>query len=268
MVLSPDAEGGVVRTVLPAANSGIPDVDKPYGLRLKKPRSLDDAAELPTLLAGVGGQLLSLDLSDMTSSLYAGSSTTMGFVEGPKSAARFNKIRDIALGCDGLIYVADEKNHCIRKVDPGPEGDVSTLAGTPRRAGTGSAELYWPVGLCTDGYGQLYVGDCGNKRVGKVETFGELSTLDLQSVPPAQCCPRYLEVTQGGNLAVLWYHLTGLPAQLHIYGLGLKPPVRHSSNKAAAPAADILSQDMRRLMGSAEHAAADLLLKVSVRLIS
>lgn len=50
-----------------------------------------------------------------------------GFVDGAAAEAQFNNPYGVAVGPDGTVYVADQRNHAIRKI----QGDqVSTLAGT------------------------------------------------------------------------------------------------------------------------------------------
>ena len=79
----------------------------------------------------------------------------------------------------GNFYVADEFGHTIRKITP--EGEVTTLAGTPGVSGfsdgAGSAALFSsPHGMATDGHGNLYVADRGNSAIRKVSTTGVVTT--------------------------------------------------------------------------------------------
>ena len=57
-----------------------------------------------------------------------------GFADGVGDAARFYWPNDIEVDRQGLIYVADTKNHCIRAVQPA-DGTVSTLCGKGKDAG-------------------------------------------------------------------------------------------------------------------------------------
>jgi sugar lactone lactonase YvrE len=104
-------------------------------------------------------------------SLYAGSSSNAGLVNGNNLVARFNDPRHIARDAAGNIYVADRNNNCVRMITPA--GVVSTLAG----AGTaGSAEgaaatatFSGPTGILVNSAGTiLYVSDTGNHKIRKI----------------------------------------------------------------------------------------------------
>ena len=91
-----------------------------------------------------------------------------GHADGAGGAARFDYPCSVAVDIDGTIVVADNGNHCIRKVTP--EGVVSTLAG-PTDGSRGSADgpanssarFYEPVGVAIDENGNVLVADRGNK---------------------------------------------------------------------------------------------------------
>ena len=57
-----------------------------------------------------------------------------GFADGVGDAARFNHPHAIDVDSQGLIYIADTWNHCIRRVQPA-DGTVSTLCGKGKDAG-------------------------------------------------------------------------------------------------------------------------------------
>ena len=74
-----------------------------------------------------------------------------GFADGARDAARFFRPQDIEVDRQGLIYVADSENHCIRTVQPA-DGTVSTLCGKGKEAGCANgpaaeARFWYPAGL-------------------------------------------------------------------------------------------------------------------------
>ena len=82
---------------------------------------------------------------------------TPGFFDGDgvTTAGYFNGPSGLCVDNAGNLYVADELNGAVRKVDPAT-GAVSTLA----------SGLAKPVGICTDGSGNLYLTD--NTKITKV----------------------------------------------------------------------------------------------------
>lgn len=87
--------------------------------------------------------------------------------------ARLNHPRDVVVGADGTIYLADTGNHRVRVIEPGSDR-MRTLAGTgsPGDDGLGGpaaeADLNAPTGLAL-GDGVLYVVDKWNDRVVAVD---------------------------------------------------------------------------------------------------
>ena len=78
----------------------------------------------------------------------------------------------VTLDATGNIYITDNGNHCIRKINT--SGIISTIAGngSPGYTGDGGlatlAKLYYPAGNRTDSVGNLYIADYGNKLVRKI----------------------------------------------------------------------------------------------------
>ncbi len=81
------------------------------------------------------------------------------------------------------MYIADNGNNCIRKVNS--SGIISTYAGKASfgqgsYGGDGgpadSAQLSLPTGLVVDPLGNLYIAE-GNGRIRKVNTQGIISTV-------------------------------------------------------------------------------------------
>jgi alpha-tubulin suppressor-like RCC1 family protein/sugar lactone lactonase YvrE len=110
----------------------------------------------------------------------AGSAGVSGATDGTGDQARFNMPVGIAVDENGMVFVADTGNHCIRKITS--EGVVSTLAGEAGVPGSGDGtgvegHFGFPRGLALDGDGFLYVADSANHTIRKVSVNGTVITL-------------------------------------------------------------------------------------------
>ena len=100
---------------------------------------------------------------------------------GPALAARFRQPSAIAAGGDGAIYIADERNHRIRKVTA--SGAVVTIAGTGLRGKLGDfgfalgTRIDSPAGIAVDAAGNVFFSDTGNHRIRKITPDGQISTV-------------------------------------------------------------------------------------------
>ncbi len=110
----------------------------------------------------------------------AGTAGSWGYADGTEASARFTDV--LGITTDGTnIYVTDQHTSTVRKIIIAT-GAVTTLAGTPGRAGhadgTGAAALFSsPWGITTDGT-NLYVADAHNRTIRKVViATGEVTTL-------------------------------------------------------------------------------------------
>jgi len=87
----------------------------------------------------------------------------------------------IAMDGNGDVFIADDDDYVIRKIDP--TGVISTIAGMgyPGYSGDGgpatSAHLNYPSGLAVDAGGNLYVADNGNYVIRKIDIHGVITTV-------------------------------------------------------------------------------------------
>lgn len=101
------------------------------------------------------------------------------FLDGTGLNTSFNYPQKIVTDASGNIYVADQKNHRIRKVTA--QGVVTTIAGNGNQGnadGQGAdAQFNQPIGITVDGNGNLYIADAGNNSIRKITASGMVSTL-------------------------------------------------------------------------------------------
>lgn len=103
----------------------------------------------------------------------------LGSLDGSISVATFNYPSSIVEDSQGNLFVCDQSNHKIRKIDT--NGIVSTFAGTGVGGfldGTGnSAQFYYPDEIAIDALDNIYVADFYNNRIRKITPLGDVSTI-------------------------------------------------------------------------------------------
>jgi hypothetical protein len=122
-----------------------------------------------------------------------------GFADGVGDAVRFHYPNGIEVDGQGLIYVADTANHCIRKVQPA-DGTVSTLCGKAKEPGRANgpaaeARFGFPAGLALDMNEDLIVTDLALCNVRKVALPGGRVTTVAQSLERGDAGTGYADGT-------------------------------------------------------------------------
>lgn len=116
--------------------------------------------------------------NSQTITTVAGVVGSPGYVgdAGKATDARFNNPRAVATDNDGNLYIADMRNHVIRKVNP--NGIINTVAGngTAGNSGVGgpatAGQLAQPTGMTIDNDGNIYIADYNSSVIKKVTTSG------------------------------------------------------------------------------------------------
>jgi sugar lactone lactonase YvrE len=93
---------------------------------------------------------------------------------GPATSALLNQPTGVAVDAAGNLFIADEFNNRVRRVDA-TTGVITTVAGNGSSgyAGDGgpatAAALNGPFGVAVDAQGNLYIADTGNNRIRRVD---------------------------------------------------------------------------------------------------
>ncbi len=96
------------------------------------------------------------------------------------TSARLYTPSSVALDSQGNLYIADQSNNRIRRIDI--SGTITTFAGTGEKGYRGDggpaaeAVLNGPSGVAVDDFGDVYVADTGNHRVRRIDVNGTIGT--------------------------------------------------------------------------------------------
>ena len=116
-----------------------------------------------------------------TISTVAGDGTSgNGGDGGPATSAQLNGPEDVVVDASGAMWIGDDDNCEVRRVDP--SGTITTVAGDGTCGYSGdhgpatAAELSDADGIAVDPAGNLYIADSFNNVIRKVDTAGIITT--------------------------------------------------------------------------------------------
>lgn len=123
---------------------------------------------------------ISITCAIPTLSLVAGALGGSGSVDGDRMTARLYNPTDVVADSAGNLYVADDFNALIRKIDT--SGNVTTLAGKAKQMGTAdgtgaAARFNDPASVAVDPSGNVYVVDEGVNTIREISPSGIVTTL-------------------------------------------------------------------------------------------
>ncbi len=107
---------------------------------------------------------------------------------GPAVFASFNTPTSIVRDAAGNIYVNDQDNHCVRKINVAT-GIISTIAGTGYHGSGGdggpatNAQLHANWGIAIDGANNIYIADQTNYRIRRVSPSGIITNFAGTGIP-------------------------------------------------------------------------------------
>lgn len=100
-----------------------------------------------------------------------------GFQNGAALSATFRYPLGVDIAANGDVYVADQRNHVIRRISG---GQVTTFAGTGTagyKDGSASVAMFnWPIGVTVAADGTVYVADETNHAI-RMVSGGQVTTL-------------------------------------------------------------------------------------------
>lgn len=157
-----------------------------------EPSAVAEAADGTIYVADTGNHVIrKIDRSGQVTTL-AGDGLA-GYKDGIGTKARFHAPRGIAIGENGIVYVADSLNHVIRSIDA--TGKVTTLtapsariveyskgvvtaAGDYQDGELAKAKFNEPSALLYASSGKLIVSDTGNHRIREIDLMkNEVKTI-------------------------------------------------------------------------------------------
>ena len=120
---------------------------------------------------------------------FAGNGSTAGYAgdNGSAAAALLNAPLGLSIDDTGNLYIADNQNNVIRKVDT--SGIITTIAGNGDYSGLGfgsysgdgsiatAAELNLPTGVFADRCGNIFISDQSNEVIRCVNNAGIITTI-------------------------------------------------------------------------------------------
>jgi RHS repeat-associated protein len=184
---------GIITTIAGTGRAGFSGDGGPASAaQLSKPSGIDAAPDGSLYIADAFNNRIRRVGPDGIITTVAGSGGFgLGGDGGLAANAALGDPRDVVLGPDGSLYIAQACNHVIRRV--GPDGIITTVAGdgiiprgtcTNEFAGEGApptqAKLNSPYDLAFGPDGDLYIADSLNHRVRRITSalprlsFGEL----------------------------------------------------------------------------------------------
>jgi len=188
LVSLPALSQDIITTFIGGGPNGIPALDanlySPYGVAV-------DGSGNVYIAAFTQNRVFKVSTAG-TLTVVAGSGAQGYYGDGVTGgAANASLYRPFAVAVDGSgnVYIADQYNCVVRKVDT--TSTITTIAGTPNSCGYSgdggkgtAAQLYYPQGVGVDSSGNLFIGDGQNCVVRKVV----LSSDTISTVAGSHTC--------------------------------------------------------------------------------
>ena len=221
-----DATNGVITTVVGTGSGGFSGDGDSRGAALNMPldlaldpneRLLIADAENHRLREVTFGVGIFEDLGNIKTLAGNGEASFSGD-GGAATLATLNYPSGVASDALGNLFVADQRNHRVRRIDVST-GIITTVVGNgqPSFSGDGGAavdaSLAFPADVAVDLDGNLFVADSANHRIRRVDPNGAVSTVagngdpgfsgdDLEAIQASLNWPQSVTVDSVGNLFI------------------------------------------------------------------
>ncbi|GHC84162.1 NHL repeat-containing protein [Streptomyces flavofungini] len=184
MTTSASVPDGTITTVVGNGRDDYrPDASQATSAQLRKPWGVAVDGHGNVYVADNEHHMVYKATPDGTLTVVAGKNGSAGFSGdgGRATEAQLNAPIAVAVDGRGSVYIADQQNHRIRKVDS--DGRITTVAGNgfgdfkSEGGQATSALLKYPTGVALDSAGNLYFGGNDQQRVYKVTPGGVITTV-------------------------------------------------------------------------------------------
>jgi len=163
--------GGIISTVAGTGTYGFSgDGGAATAAKLGNPFDVAfDATGNMYIADGTNGRIRIVNTAGVINTFAGNGTSAFAGDGGQATAAELYNPRRVVFDASGNLYIGDQFNNRIRKVNTA--GIISTYVGngTPTFAGDGglatAAQIYYPLGLDFDAVGNLYICDTYNNRV-------------------------------------------------------------------------------------------------------
>lgn len=149
---------------------------------LRYPRGLALGGDGSLFIAeGGGDRIRRVDPAGIITTVVGNGTRGFSGDGGPATQAQLFSPAEIHLDRVGNLYIADQGNNRIRRVDR--TGIITTVAGNGAKGFSGDggpareAQLSGAWGVAVDDAGNLYIADTGNNRIRKVDPSGRITTI-------------------------------------------------------------------------------------------
>jgi sugar lactone lactonase YvrE len=170
--------------------------------QFKRPHGIVQDSKGNFFITDSGNNVIRKITKDGFVSVFAGSGAA-NFQDGYGENAAFQTPMGIDIDKNDNLYVADQRNHLIRKISP--DAQVTTIAGTAQKLGLIDgleARFSYPESVAVSPNGAIYVADRANHKIRFIDNDFYVKTLDLISSEDFKS-PSDLAIDSKGRLFVV-----------------------------------------------------------------